>query len=578
MPAGVIALPSRRLLRTPAPRLGESLPGYLLRLTEENSYDSLRWIPERAGLTVDPAQGRWAELWRPGPHLARLCEMTGVSDVELKSLLEQLVPDCLVRWKAPKVCPACLREESWCRKVWDVLPFTVCPLHRVVLIDSCPHCDRPLSWARKSVSVCRCGYDWRRISPPVVEDDGELTAARRMLSVWQEDTVDGFPLEDATSHPLTRKVSAVYPAALCALADAWLFLRNGVRLQPKTENELCHRVVTSVAPALSDWPEGFFRFCDQFDATALRNWRQVWFSYSGSELSETQGWLLVAAALEEYLEGRRDVVGPSLKRLLWMEDAGRQLDLNVSQIERLVEQGKLRSVASVREVGISWIDSCSLRRLMREIERMQPAAEAAADLGIGLSQLRDLAQYGWLSPGSGPGISGCGETKFSRKTLAAFLDRISDLVTPPRDSGEYSVIPLGRVADHLGLHELSFGQFVQAMVAGFPRPVIEREGLPGRLSRFWFRIDEINQYLDSQLDPDKRPAAVHYAVPSLSKVVEWLDRKQEESDNRFYRGHQQPPNATNPRECFANIYAADQLRRIMANVRLPQERSRSHKP
>jgi hypothetical protein len=578
MPESAVAVSLLRLLRTPAPYFGESFPGYLLRLTEENSYDSLRWIPERAGLKVDPAAGRWADLWRPCPRLSLLREITGLSVAELESLREPLVPGCLVRWKAPKVCPACLREESWCRKAWDVLLFTVCPLHRVLLIDSCLHCHRVPSWARKSVSVCRCGYDWRRIFPPAIKDDRELTAARRMLSAWQDNAARSFPLEDVTARPLTQEGSAVYPSALCALADAWLFLGNGARLQPATENELCHRAVTSVASALDDWPEGFFRFCDQFDAAALRNWQQVWFSNRGSELSETQGRLLVAAALEEYLESRRDGVGPVLKRLLRTEEAGRQLGLDVSQVERLVEQGKLRSVASVREGGLSWIDSYSLRRLLREIERMQPAAEAAADLGIGLGQLKDLVRYGWLSPDSGPGVDGRGETKFSRKTLAAFLDRISGLVTQPRDGGEYGVVPLGRVADHLGLHELSFGQFVQAMFAGFPQPVIEREGLPGRLSRFWFRIDEINQYLDSQLDPDKRPAAVHYTVPSLSKVVEWLDRKQEESDNRFYRGHQQPPNATNPRGRFAEIYAADQLRRIMANVRLPQKGSRSYKP
>jgi len=73
------------------------------------------------------------------------------------------------------------------------------------------------------------------------------------------------------------------------------------------------------------------------------------------------------------------------------------------------------------------------------------------------------------------------------------------------------------------------------------------------LSRFWFRIDEINQYLDSQLDPDQRPAAVHYALPSLSKVVAWLDGKQEEVDNRFCRSNQQ----------LREIYDPDQLRRIM---------------
>ena len=133
-----------------------------------------------------------------------------------------------------------------------------------------------------------------------------------------------------------------------------------------------------------------------------------------------------------------------------MEEAGRRLGLSVSQVKRLVEQGKLRSGTSIIREGVSWIDSHSLRRLAREIERMQPALEAAVDLGIGLGQLGDLARYGLLSPDSGPEIDGCDETKFSRKTLADFLDRISDLVTPPRDGGEYSVVPLGRVADHLG--------------------------------------------------------------------------------------------------------------------------------
>jgi hypothetical protein len=166
-------------------------------------------------------------------------------------------------------------------------------------------------------------------------------------------------------------------------------------------------------------------------------------------------------------------------------------------------------------------------------------------------------RYGLLSADSGPEIDGCDETKFSRKTLADFLDRISGLVTPPRDGGEYNVVPFGRVADHLGLYKLSFGRFVQAMFDGFPQPVIEREGLSEKLSRFWFRIDEINQYLDSQLNPDQRPAAVHYTLPSLGKVVAWLDGKQEEVDNRFYRGNQQP----------REIYDLDQLRMIMKYVR-----------
>jgi hypothetical protein len=49
-----------------------------------------------------------------------------------------------------------------------------------------------------------------------------------------------------------------------------------------------------------------------------------------------------------------------------------------------------------------------------------------------------------------------------------------------------------------------------------------------------------------------RKLATPYATLSPGRVVERLDRKQEEVDNRFYRSHQQQP----------DIYDADLLRRI----------------
>jgi TniQ len=281
MSEDILSVSPLRLLRTPAPYSGESFLGYLLRLNEENAYDSLCWIPELVGLKVNLAEVRSLETLSTGPMISLLREITGLNETELESLRKTLVPGYLLRWKAPKVCSVCLKEKSWCRKAWDVLPFTVCPLHRAILIDYCPHCYQSLSWRRKNVSVCRCGYDWRRISPLVIEGDGELTAVRRMLSIWRENEPGYFPLEDATDSPLTQEVSTVYPDALCALSDAWLFLRNEARLQATTENGLCHRAVTSIASALDDWPERFFRFCDEFDTAALQNLRRLWFGYSG---------------------------------------------------------------------------------------------------------------------------------------------------------------------------------------------------------------------------------------------------------------------------------------------------------
>jgi hypothetical protein len=99
------------------------------------------------------------------------------------------------------------------------------------------------------------------------------------------------------------------------------------------------------------------------------------FNYSDPELSKTQGWLMVAAALEEYLEGRQDGVRPGLKRLLWVEEAGRRLGLNVSRVERLVEPGRLRRVASVREGSASGLILSPVRAPQEKSRSHEPAMD-----------------------------------------------------------------------------------------------------------------------------------------------------------------------------------------------------------
>ncbi|MGH8710157.1 MAG: hypothetical protein ACREVA_02380 [Burkholderiales bacterium] len=311
----------------------------------------------------------------------------------------------------------------------------------------------------------------------IEEGDESVVAARWMLAAWRGRTGESLPLEEAAAHPLLLEGAAVYPAALSALMDAWLQLRKGVKLQAATENELCHQAVASIAGALQDWPESFFQFFDSLDDMALCNWQRAWFSHRGNDLSETRGWLLAAVALEEYLEMRWADRGnpPVPMRFLRKEEASRYLGRGLNLIDRLMAQGRLGSIAGITKRGISWIDHRSLKRLRQEIEALMPAAEAAADLGIGLGQFRELVRYGFLSPDSGLGIDGGSETKFSHQSLAVFLRRIADLAGPPREVGQSCVLSLCQIADHLERCGLSFGQFVEAMFDGFPPPIVERE-------------------------------------------------------------------------------------------------------
>src|SRR4030095_7517498 len=560
MPRGIVPPSPRRLLRTPAPRPGESFPGYLLRLTEENSYDSLRWIPEQAGLTVDPTRGQWADLWTPGPHITLLCEMTGLSQAELASLQEPLAPDCLVRWKAPKVCPSCLREESGCRKAWDVLPFTVCPVHRIILVDSCHHCEHPISWARASISVCRCGYDWRPPPPPLIGEDGSLAAARRLLSIWQERTVDGHSITEAAVRPHTLEGSAVYLIALSAVMDGWLQLRKGIKLQAVTENELCHQAVTSVAHALTNWPESFFRFFDQFDETAVCKWQRNWFDHRSGDLSETQGWVLVAKALEEYLEMRwADRGGPPVpRRFLCKEEASRYLNRSTNFIDQVVAHGRLRSVDGIAING-SRSDFRSLRKLKQEMEASMPATEAAAELGIGLGQFRELLRYKLLPADNELQDDGKDGSKFSHQSISELLQRIARHVVKRCEISPPWALSLCHVAFELERRELSFGQFMEAMLEDIPPAIFESDGEPNSLSRFWIRATDFYEYLNSRSKPNRnkparKPLAPLCTVPSLRGAVEWLERKEEEGGKHFYRHtHQQLLDSVSLLECFVKI-------------------------
>jgi hypothetical protein len=372
-----------------------------------------------------------------------------------------------------------------------------------------------------------------------------------MLAIWQDQAVDD---------DLILEGAAVYPTALSALMDGWLQLRKGVKLQAVTQNNLCHQAAASVAHALTNWPESFFRFFDQRNETTVCDWQRAWFSHRDSDLSETRGWVMVASILEEYLELRWDGRGgpPVPRRFLRKEDASRYLNRGTNFIDQLVAQGRLRNVDGIA-TNVSRIDLRSLRKLEQEIEALMPATEAAAELGIGLGQFRELVRYKLLAPDNELQLDGSGEAKFSHQALSKFLQRIADLVSQPCEPGQCWALSLCQVADYLEGRDLSFGQFMEEMLEDFPSAIFESEGPRNSLSRFWVHAADFHQYLNSRSKrdrnkPDRKPLAPLCTVPLLRGVVEWLERKEEEGGDRFYRHTRQPPlDAVSVLECFVEI-------------------------
>src|SRR2546423_887924 len=130
-----------RLIRTSPLQPGESLVGYILRLTELNYYDTPSRITSLASLP-----NIFAITPSAPPDLTLLAELAEVPLEELQrrtypalespktpfrviSFFGHPVAHSIIRNETTKVCPICLQEFGYCRAVWDLLPVTTCPQH-----------------------------------------------------------------------------------------------------------------------------------------------------------------------------------------------------------------------------------------------------------------------------------------------------------------------------------------------------------------------------------------------------------------------------------------------------------------
>lgn len=54
-------------------------------------------------------------------------------------------------------CPACLAEGGGFLRQWRLSFWTVCPIHRTLMLDGCPHCGAPVQPHRQGFDISVCG-------------------------------------------------------------------------------------------------------------------------------------------------------------------------------------------------------------------------------------------------------------------------------------------------------------------------------------------------------------------------------------------------------------------------------------
>jgi hypothetical protein len=266
-----------RLLRTGSPKADESLMGYVVRLTEQNGYETPLWILKMAGLVSNKALG-CSFIFKSSECLYRLTQITGASMTKLESLIyppAETTPDThclffrlpipryLVRPARPKVCPICLSESNYCRRVWELSIVTVCLKHKCLLIDECPSCKRNIRWIRNRISVYSCEFDWREATViPVEESEVTLTRHVHCLcglslnQIHEQDSTNPNPLLDLELQDLLSVLFFI------AGHHQGLSVTTSKHLLSLKRNEDFHAVFTKAFSVFENWPNAYYQLLD----------------------------------------------------------------------------------------------------------------------------------------------------------------------------------------------------------------------------------------------------------------------------------------------------------------------------
>ncbi|MCD9186337.1 MAG: TniQ family protein [Pyrinomonadaceae bacterium] len=215
-----------KLLVRPNPFFDESFLGYIIRLTEQNGYESpgdfLHLLPN-SNNTLIRKSTRIEKFINPSQdllqHLENFCKKNLQILLDLTAFPFEKSDKSLIKNNRKflhtgfqKFCPVCIREENYHRKIWDLLLVTVCPIHNCTIKNICPNCKKLLKPSRRFVCKCECNFDFRDMEPTLIpEADTHLTKyIYCMTGLWESNRFSLSLNNPLINHPLDEIFTVIY--------------------------------------------------------------------------------------------------------------------------------------------------------------------------------------------------------------------------------------------------------------------------------------------------------------------------------------------------------------------------------
>ena len=534
MPSDVrCRLPSknRALLFSVDPWPYESFVGYLLRLTELNVFETLSWILQLAQIKKY-VRSNLSFAFNNTLQLAPLSQLCGVETARLAILLYQsawqpkrrigdcqvfnsAVPQYMIRLRYPKICPTCLNESAYARKIWDLAPVTACPIHKCLLLDECPGCMKRISWARHSISSCPCGYDWRGYCSYIIRD-AELEVARHIHRLCSLSVSGTHANSNVDTSPLDALNLKHFLSALFFVASqyAGFIDTKGKHLAPSMRNAELHVLLCKALSVFEHWPNSYFNFLDWrrrqvADSPSVRGLRRDFGEYKSALYTQLAAPELdfMRTGFEEYLVKhwyggyagqvkRLGDVAHHDRKYVSRREAKDLLKVGVQSIDKFIAVGRIKAIVRVQgNTRLILIERSSVLKYKHELEQSLYLKQVQGLLGLSHTRVLELVSYRLLNPLHGPLIDGCSDWRFGKREVEDLITRAKEKISAIKAGAGISISFLMSLR-MLARANVGMGQFVQGILDGEVVPC--GESMNSGLSALLFSKESLSNYVCKQ--------------------------------------------------------------------------------
>lgn len=495
----------KQLLISIEPNIEENLIGYIVRLTEANDYDTPSWILQLSG--IKKYLHSKCNFVRNGSiDLSGLAQLTGQSTDSLSPLQYARVstepfgegylmhgspvPQYMIRVNKPKVCPECLDETGYARKVWDFAPLTACPLHQRLLLEDCPSCCVPIRWSRKNLSICHCGFDWRKTSRTPVQGY-ELKVSEyvyKSCKLIKHDLTEGPTTND---NPLLGLDLHAFSSALFFIASQLdgIIDTKGKHLAPSANNPKLHTLLSKSFKVFENWPENFIGFLNwrraqNPDSISVKGLRRDFAQYKSAlylQLSSSK-FDFIRAAFENYLisewvGGNASAISRVNKssgierKYLSRREVKETLRISISSIEQLIVSKTLKAVIHRHKKGrLILIEAASVNALWVRLEKALGIKQVETILGLTSKRIKELVVTGLLHPFRGPTIDGYSDWKFDSSEVEALWRDLERSVKSNSAKDHCEKIDFLMALRMFRRFNIDIGHFLKAVISGKVSP------------------------------------------------------------------------------------------------------------